>query len=99
MWWQWQETSESASITKPSPKSTRVRRRKIYIEDLTSDYIANYIYPTLKAQAIYEGKYLLGTSTARPCIAKRMVDIAKAENCTAIAHGCTGKETIKSASN
>lgn len=64
---------------------------KIYIEDLTSDYIANYIYPTLKAQAIYEGKYLLGTSTARPCIAKRMVDIAKAENCTAIAHGCTGK--------
>ncbi|WP_216452294.1 argininosuccinate synthase [Arcanobacterium phocae] len=64
---------------------------KIYIEDLAEDYIVNYIYPTLKAEAKYEGSYLLGTSTARPCIAKRMVEIAQAENCTAIAHGCTGK--------
>ncbi|QJC21489.1 argininosuccinate synthase [Arcanobacterium buesumense] len=64
---------------------------KIYIENLTEDYIAHYIYPTLQAQARYEGSYLLGTSTARPCIAKRMVDIARAEKCTAIAHGCTGK--------
>ncbi|QRV02632.1 argininosuccinate synthase [Arcanobacterium phocisimile] len=64
---------------------------KIYIEDLAEDYIVNYIYPSLKAQARYEGSYLLGTSTARPCIAKRMVEIARAENCTAIAHGCTGK--------
>ncbi|WP_036451895.1 argininosuccinate synthase [Mycoplasma buteonis] len=64
---------------------------KVYIEDLNEDYIQNYVYPTLKANAIYEGKYLLGTSTARPCIAKRMVEIAKKENCSAIAHGCTGK--------
>ena len=64
---------------------------KIYIEDLTSEYITDFIYPTLKAGAVYEGKYLLGTSHARPIIAKRLVDIAKKENCDAICHGATGK--------
>lgn len=54
-------------------------------------FITDFIYPTLKANAIYEGKYLLGTSFARPVIAKRMVEIARKENCTAIAHGATGK--------
>ncbi len=64
---------------------------KIYIEDLVEEYITDYIYPTLKAGAVYEGKYLLGTSTARPLIAKRLVEIAKLENCDAICHGATGK--------
>ena len=64
---------------------------KIYIENLTQDYVDNYIFPTLKAGAIYETKYLLGTATARPCIAKRLVEIAKAEKAEAICHGCTGK--------
>ena len=64
---------------------------KVYIEDLKQDLVENYIWPTLKAGAIYEGKYLLGTSFARPVIAKRLVDIAKLENAQAIAHGCTGK--------
>ena len=64
---------------------------KIYIEDLVEEYITDYIYPTLKAGAVYEGKYLLGTSTARPLIAKRLVEIAKKENCDAICHGATGK--------
>jgi len=64
---------------------------KIYIEDLTSEYITDFIYPTLKAGAVYEGKYLLGTSHARPIIAKRLVEIAKKENCDAICHGATGK--------
>ncbi|MGI6077745.1 MAG: argininosuccinate synthase [Fastidiosipilaceae bacterium] len=72
-------------------KALKCGAEKIYIEHITEEYITDYIYPTLKAQAIYEGKYLLGTSTARPCIAARMVEIAKKENCTAIAHGCTGK--------
>ncbi len=72
-------------------KALKCGAEKIYIEDLTAEYVTDYIYPTLKAQAVYEGKYLLGTSTARPCIAKRMVEIARKENCTAIAHGCTGK--------
>ena len=64
---------------------------KLYIEDLVEEYITDYIYPTLKAGAVYEGKYLLGTSTARPIIAKRLVEIAKLENCDAICHGATGK--------
>lgn len=62
-----------------------------FIEDIAEEFITEYIYPTLKANAIYEGKYLLGTSFARPIIAKRMVEIAKREGCTAVAHGCTGK--------
>ena len=62
-----------------------------YIEDIAEEFITDYVYPTLKAGAVYEGKYLLGTSFARPVIAKRMVEIAKREGCTAVAHGCTGK--------
>lgn len=64
---------------------------KIYIEDLTNEFVNEYIFPTLKANAVYEGKYLLGTSFARPIIAKRMVEIAKKEGADAICHGCTGK--------
>ena len=63
----------------------------MYIEDLTEEYITDFIYPTMKAGAVYEGKYLLGTSTARPCIAKRLVEIAEKEGAVAICHGCTGK--------
>ena len=64
---------------------------KLYIEDLKEEFITDYIYPTLKAGAVYEGEYLLGTSFARPIIAKRIVDIAKKEGADAICHGCTGK--------
>lgn len=64
---------------------------KLYIEDLNKDFIEEYVWPTLKAGAKYEGKYLLGTSFARPIIAKRIVEIAKAEGADAICHGCTGK--------
>jgi argininosuccinate synthase len=64
---------------------------KIYIEDLTEEFVTDFIYPTLKAGAVYEGKYLLGTSMARPIIAKRLVEIAKKEGCEAICHGATGK--------
>lgn len=62
-----------------------------YVEDISEEFITDFIYPTLKANAVYEGKYLLGTSFARPVIAKRMVEIAVREGCTAIAHGATGK--------
>ena len=72
-------------------KALKTGASKLYIEDLRDDYVRNYIFPTLKAGAVYEGKYLLGTSHARPCIAKRLVEIAKAEGATAICHGCTGK--------
>ncbi len=64
---------------------------KIFIGDLTEEFITDFVFPTLKAGAIYEGKYLLGTSFARPIIARYLVDIAKQEGCDAICHGCTGK--------
>ena len=64
---------------------------KLYIEDLNKEFVEDYIYPTLKAGAVYEGMYLLGTAFARPLIAKRIVEIAKAEGADAICHGCTGK--------
>ncbi|MCT1403750.1 argininosuccinate synthase [Paenibacillus sp. p3-SID867] len=64
---------------------------KVYIDDLRDEFANDFIYPMFQAGAMYEGQYLLGTSIARPLIAKRMVDIARAEGATAIAHGATGK--------
>ncbi|MGN1098864.1 MAG: argininosuccinate synthase [Christensenellales bacterium] len=64
---------------------------KIYIEDLRDEFVNDFIFPTLKAGAKYEGEYLLGTSFARPVIAKRLVEIALKEGADAICHGCTGK--------
>lgn len=64
---------------------------KLYIEDLNQEFIEDYVFPTVKAGAVYEGDYLLGTSFARPIIAKRIVEIALAEGADAICHGCTGK--------
>jgi argininosuccinate synthase len=64
---------------------------KIYIEDLTDEFVDEYIFPTLQAGARYEGTYLLGTSFARPIIGKRITEIALKEGADAIAHGCTGK--------
>ena len=64
---------------------------KLYIEDLVDDFCDNYIVPCVQANSIYENKYLLGTSMARPAIAKRLVEIARKEGATAICHGATGK--------
>lgn len=72
-------------------KAIRSGAEKIFIEDLTEEFVRDYVFPTLKAGAVYEGKYLLGTSFARPVIAKRLVEIAEREGATAICHGCTGK--------
>lgn len=72
-------------------KAINTGASKIYIEDLRKEFVEDFIFPTLKAGAIYEGKYLLGTSMARPIIAKRLVEIAEAEGAEAVAHGATGK--------
>ena len=64
---------------------------KLYIEDIVDDFCDNYIIPCVQAGAVYENKYLLGTAMARPAIAKRLVEIARKENATAICHGATGK--------
>lgn len=64
---------------------------KIYIEDLKEEFVQDFVFPALKANAIYEGTYLMGTSIARPLIAKRQVEIAQIEGADAVAHGATGK--------
>ena len=72
-------------------KAIKTGASKLYIEDLNKEFVEEFIFPTVKAQAVYENRYLLGTSFARPVIAKRIVEIALKEGADAICHGCTGK--------
>ncbi|MEO1955048.1 MAG: argininosuccinate synthase domain-containing protein, partial [Gammaproteobacteria bacterium] len=64
---------------------------KVIIEDLKEEFVSNYVFPMFRANTVYEGEYLLGTSIARPLISKRLVEIAEQEGADAIAHGATGK--------
>ena len=73
------------------PKALRTGASKCFVDDLQEEFARDFIYPMMQAGALYEGEYFLGTSIARPLIAKRMVDIARAEGADAIAHGATGK--------
>ena len=73
------------------PKALKTGATKAYIEDLRDEFAKDYIYPMLRSGCLYEGRYLLGTSVARPLISKRLVEIARKEGAVAIAHGATGK--------
>jgi len=72
-------------------KALKTGASKIYIEDLREEFVRDYIFPMLRANAIYEGTYMLGTSIARPLIAKRQIEIARQEGADAVSHGSTGK--------
>ena len=72
-------------------KALKTGASKCYINDLTEEFARDFVFPMMQANAIYEGNYLLGTSIARPLIAKHLIDIARAENADAICHGATGK--------
>ncbi len=72
-------------------KALKAGASKVYIEDLKKEFITDFVFPALKANAIYEGKYLLGTSLARPLIAKKQIEIAKKEQTNIVSHGATGK--------
>ena len=72
-------------------KAIKTGASKLYVADLKDEFVSDYIFPTIQAGAVYEKEYLLGTSFARPIIAKKLVEIAKAERADAICHGCTGK--------
>ena len=82
---------QEEELTGLEEKALKTGASKCYVEDLTKEFIEDYIWPTLQAGAVYEGKYLLGTSFARPLIAKRQVEIANAEGADAVSHGATGK--------
>src|SRR5438552_4072800 len=72
-------------------KAHKTGASKVVVEDLREEFLTGYVFPALKAGAVYEHKYLLGTSLARPVIAKHQVEVALREGATALAHGCTGK--------
>ncbi|ULQ45387.1 argininosuccinate synthase [Flagellatimonas centrodinii] len=73
------------------PKAEQFGVREIFIDDLREEFVRDFVFPMFRANAVYEGEYLLGTSIARPLIAKRLVEIARETGCQAIAHGATGK--------
>lgn len=85
------DVGQKEDFNQVKEKAIKTGASKVYIEDLKEEFVKNYIFPCIKANAIYEGRYLLGTSMARPLIAKRQVEIAQKEKADALAHGSTGK--------
>jgi len=85
------DVGQGDSYKEVEAKALALGASKVYVEDLKHELVTDYIFPALRGNAIYEGRYLLGTSIARPLIAKRQVEIAKRENCQFLAHGATGK--------
>ena len=82
---------EELEEAKSKAKLLGIKDKNIFIEDLRREFVLDYIFPMFRANTLYEGTYLLGTSIARPLIAKRVVEIAKKTGAEAIAHGATGK--------
>ena len=72
-------------------KAVATGASKVYVEDLSEEFARDFVFPAFRANAVYEGTYLLGTSIARPLIAKRQIEIARAEGADAVSHGATGK--------
>src|SRR3954467_556941 len=85
------DVGQEEELTGLDKKAESTGASKIYIDDLREEFARDFIFPMIQAGAIYEGQYYLGTSIARPLIAKRMVEIAQAEGADAVAHGATGK--------
>ena len=72
-------------------KAERMGIKEIFVDDLREEFVRDFVFPMFRANALYEGQYLLGTSIARPLIAKRQIEIAEAVGADAVAHGATGK--------
>ncbi|MBU2591115.1 MAG: argininosuccinate synthase [Nitrospinota bacterium] len=85
------DVGQGAELSPVRAKGMKTGASKVYIEDLREEFVKDYIFPMLRANAVYEGNYLLGTSIARPLIAKAQIRIAKKEKADAVAHGATGK--------
>ncbi len=82
---------QKKELTGLAEKAYKTGAKKVYIQDLRDEFVEEYLFPSLKAGALYEHTYPMATSIGRPLIAKALVDVARRERCTAIAHGCTGK--------
>lgn len=85
------DVGQAEELSGLKEKGIKTGASKVYVEDLNKEFVEEYLFKMIKAGAIYEGRYLLGTSIARPLIAKRQVEIAKKEGADAVAHGATGK--------
>lgn len=85
------DIGQEEDLEKIAEKAERTGAAKVYIEDLKEEFITEYVFPMLRANAVYEAGYLMGTSIARPLIAKKQIEIAIRENAEAVAHGATGK--------
>jgi len=85
------DVGQDEDFEKAKEKALKIGASKVHIEDLKEEFVTGYIFQALKANAVYEGRYLLGTSLARPLIAKHQIKIAKKENAEYVAHGATGK--------
>ncbi len=85
------DLGQGAELTEAKAKAKKLGAKKIYIENLKEDFVRDYVFPMFRCNTIYEGEYLLGTSIARPLIAKRQIEIAKKEKANAVSHGATGK--------
>ncbi len=85
------DVGQGEELTGLEEKARATGASKLYVEDLREEFVTEYVWPAVKANALYEGVYLLGTSLARPVIAKRQIEIARREGADAVAHGATGK--------
>lgn len=85
------DVGQKEDMSKLKEKALQLGASKVYVEDLRQEFIEHFVYQALKANAMYEGRYLLGTSLARPLIAKKQIEIALKENTSLVAHGATGK--------
>ncbi|MEN2994640.1 MAG: argininosuccinate synthase [Thermodesulfovibrio sp.] len=85
------DIGQQEDFEKISEKAIKIGAKSVYVEDLKEEFVKEYIFPMLRANALYETGYLMGTSIARPLIAKKQIDIAIKENAEAVAHGATGK--------
>jgi argininosuccinate synthase len=85
------DLGQGAELEEAKIKAKKLGAKKIYIENLKEEFVKDYVFPMFRCNTIYEGEYLLGTSIARPLIAKRQIEIAKKEKANAVSHGATGK--------
>jgi len=85
------DLGQGEELTEAKAKAKKLGAKKIYIENLKEEFVRDYVFPMFRCNTIYEGEYLLGTSIARPLIAKRQIEIAKKEKAKAVSHGATGK--------
>ncbi|HWP34057.1 MAG TPA: argininosuccinate synthase [Thermodesulfobacteriota bacterium] len=85
------DIGQGEELAEVREKALRTGASKVVIQDLKEEFVRDFVFPMLRAGAVYEGQYLLGTSIARPCIARAQMAVARAEGADAVAHGCTGK--------